>query len=292
MATESTRPRDQARRARVLRGARARTSATPAALLRAPTAADHLHGVAGPVGARGCARSSPSCSRRSPTARFEVLETVAEDDRAAVRWRARGTFAGPGSFKGFEPNGARVDLEGVDVVAVRDGRIVAHRRLHRRRRARAPARRAAAAGLGRRAAHGQGLQRAHAAASAASAGDPEPIADGVWVVRGGFPRKTMNVYFVRDGDGVLLFDAGIEAMTGAVAAAGARSAGSRASCSATATPTTAARRRGSARRCYCHPDDRADAEGDGGMHYFDLSKLGRTRGRSSRYLLSMWDGGP
>ena len=31
----------------------------------------------------------------------------------------------------------------------------------------------------------------------------------------------MNVYFVRDGSGVLLFDAGIEAMTNAVAAAGA-----------------------------------------------------------------------
>ena len=49
---------------------------------------------------------------------------------------------------------------------------------------------------------------------------PEPVADGVWVVRGGFP-KTMNVYLLRDGDGVMLFDAGIKAMTGAVAAAGA-----------------------------------------------------------------------
>ena len=41
-----------------------------------------------------------------------------------------------------------------------------------------------------------------------AATEPEPIADGVWVMRGGFPIKTMNVYFVRDGDGVLLFDAG------------------------------------------------------------------------------------
>ena len=48
---------------------------------------------------------------------------MAEGDGVAVRWRARATFAGPGSFMGFEPNGARVDIEGVDLVRVRDGRI-------------------------------------------------------------------------------------------------------------------------------------------------------------------------
>src|SRR3989440_13080124 len=37
------------------------------------------------------------------------------------------------------------------------------------------------------------------------------IADGVWLVRGGFPRL-INVYLVADGDGVLLFDAGIRPM--------------------------------------------------------------------------------
>src|SRR4051794_20108 len=51
------------------------------------------------------------------------------------------------------------------------------------------------------------------------AAPPEPIAEGVWVVRGGFPARTMNVYLVRDGDGVLCFDAGIKDMTAAVAAA-------------------------------------------------------------------------
>jgi len=30
---------------------------------------------------------------------------------------------------------------------------------------------------------------------------PESIADGVWVVRGGFPAKTMNVYFIADDGG-------------------------------------------------------------------------------------------
>src|SRR3954467_7082391 len=57
------------------------------------------------------------------------------------------------------------------------------------------------------------------------ASGPEPIADGVWIVRGGFPGKTMNVYLVRDGHGVLVFDAGIAAMTRAVALAGAQLGG-------------------------------------------------------------------
>ena len=51
-----------------------------------------------------------------PDLQFEVLDVVAEGDRAAVRWRARGTFAGPGTSMGFEPNGARADLEGMDLV--------------------------------------------------------------------------------------------------------------------------------------------------------------------------------
>jgi len=35
---------------------------------------------------------------------FEVLDTTTDGNRVAVRWRARGTFAGPGEFRGFEPN--------------------------------------------------------------------------------------------------------------------------------------------------------------------------------------------
>jgi predicted ester cyclase len=42
---------------------------------------------------------------------------------ASRRWHARATFAGPGKFMGFEPNGARVDIEGIDFVRVRDGAI-------------------------------------------------------------------------------------------------------------------------------------------------------------------------
>src|SRR6202011_5563116 len=54
---------------------------------------------------------------------LEVIEITAYRARAAVRWRARGTFAGPGRFQGFEPNGARIEIEGCDVVTVADDLI-------------------------------------------------------------------------------------------------------------------------------------------------------------------------
>ncbi len=56
-------------------------------------------------------------------------------------------------------------------------------------------------------------------------GDVERIADGVWIVRGGFPVKTMNVYFIEDDGGVTMFDAGIKDMTEAVRVAGVRLGG-------------------------------------------------------------------
>ncbi len=59
-----------------------------------------------------------------PDFAFEVLEITASGDRAAVRWRATATFAGPGYFQGFAPNHARIAIEGCDVVTVEDDLIV------------------------------------------------------------------------------------------------------------------------------------------------------------------------
>jgi len=53
-----------------------------------------------------------------PDFSFEILDLTTDRTRSAVRWRARGTFAGPGLFMGFAPNGASIDLEGCDVVTV------------------------------------------------------------------------------------------------------------------------------------------------------------------------------
>jgi hypothetical protein len=45
---------------------------------------------------------------------------VAADDVATVEWTMRGTFSG-GSFQGIRATGKPIEIEGVDVVEVRDG---------------------------------------------------------------------------------------------------------------------------------------------------------------------------
>lgn len=58
-----------------------------------------------------------------PDFKFEILEVVASGEKAAVRWRARGSFTGPVRFEGMIANGAHVDVQGCDVLTIRDGRI-------------------------------------------------------------------------------------------------------------------------------------------------------------------------
>src|SRR5262249_13650629 len=90
--------------------------------------------------------------------------------------------------------------------------------------------------------------------------DPEQIADGVWVVRGGFPSKTMNVDCIGDGDGVTMFDAGISHRAGAVQTAGVRLGGIK----RVVLGHADADHRGSApgidAPVYCHPAEREAAE--------------------------------
>jgi steroid delta-isomerase-like uncharacterized protein len=58
-----------------------------------------------------------------PDFRFEILDVLAEGEKAAVRWRATGTFDGNTSFEGMDPTGARVDLSGCDMLTIRNGKI-------------------------------------------------------------------------------------------------------------------------------------------------------------------------
>src|ERR1700727_2861595 len=61
-----------------------------------------------------------------PDFTFVVVDTTTQRERCTVRWRATGTFLGPGRFQGFLPNGARIAIEGCDVVKVVDDLIVAN----------------------------------------------------------------------------------------------------------------------------------------------------------------------
>jgi predicted ester cyclase len=61
-----------------------------------------------------------------PDWQFEVLDMVAEGNEVAVHWRARGTFTGEGKLEGFVANGRSVDMRGLDILTVEDGKIVSN----------------------------------------------------------------------------------------------------------------------------------------------------------------------
>jgi glyoxylase-like metal-dependent hydrolase (beta-lactamase superfamily II) len=227
-----------------------------------------------------------------PDLAVEILSTTADGERCAVRWRLTGTFAGPGRIQGLEPNGARVALEAVDVVQVEDGLVTANDAyLDGSEIARQ---------LGVLPPRGSGQERGMTAlvngrtrlGRMLAAKRPERIADGVWVVRGGMPRKVMNVYLIEHDGGVVMFDAGIESMTDALAAVGAQMGGIR----RVVLGHSHADHRGAApglgAEVWCHTAERADAEGDGGEHYFDLRELDAHGKLLLGRLLPIWDGGP
>jgi hydroxyacylglutathione hydrolase len=227
-----------------------------------------------------------------PDFTFEVLDTTTARNRTAVRWRARGTFAGPGRFNGFEPNGATIEVEGCDLVTVEDDHIVHNdafldsstiaRQLGLLPPigSRAEARLTALANLRTRL-----LERLRG-------GETEPVAEGVWLLRGGFPMKTMNVYLLADDGGVTVFDAGISAMTSAVAAAAARHGGVRRVVLGHADADHRGSAPGLGAPVLCHPAEREAAESDSPFRdYWDLSKLDPHGRVLFPRLLPAWDGG-
>jgi glyoxylase-like metal-dependent hydrolase (beta-lactamase superfamily II)/predicted ester cyclase len=227
-----------------------------------------------------------------PDFEFEVLELTTGRNRTAVRWRARATFAGPGRFQGFTPNNARLELEGCDIVTVENDLIVHNdayidsgdvaRQLGLLPAAGSPAE-----------ARLVKLANARTRAMTALRGvQTERVADGVWVVRGGFPIKTMNVYLIEDDGGVTVFDAGIKEMGQALRAACARLGPVR----RVVLGHADADHRGAAPALdgpvYCHPAERAAAESDSARRdYWHLERLAPYARAVYPRLLASWDGG-
>lgn len=58
-----------------------------------------------------------------PDFHFEILDVVAEGDKAAVHWHATGTFNGAVRFEGVDPTGAKIDLTGCDLLTIQNGKI-------------------------------------------------------------------------------------------------------------------------------------------------------------------------
>ena len=187
-----------------------------------------------------------------PDLRVERLSLHCDEDGglASIDWRVSGTFTGE-PFLGLAAGGQRLDVEVSDVLRIAEG-LITRSNIY--------------------------LECSLLAAQVGGlhsliAGQPEEIASGVWMMRGGYPLASMNVYFLRDGDGVVVFDTGPRAMAGAVRAAADSLGG--------ATRVVLGHGHSDHRACavaigapvHCHPAERADAEGDGGMHYMDVRKL-------------------
>jgi glyoxylase-like metal-dependent hydrolase (beta-lactamase superfamily II)/predicted ester cyclase len=257
-----------------------------------PGGVDRLVGAQELIAPQGIREYFSEIFAAFPDFRIEVLELTTGRSRTAVRWRAQGTFAGPGRFQGFAPNDARIEIEGCDVVSVEDGLIVRNeayldsgevaRQLGLLPGAGSPAE----ARLTRLA-----NARTRVAATLHGVGT-EPVAPGVWIVRGGFPIRTMNVYLIEDGDGVTVFDAGIAAMGPALRAVCARFGGAR----RVVLGHADADHRGAAPALdapvYCHPSDRAAAESSETFRdYWDLHRLRPYARTYFARTLPAWDGG-
>jgi glyoxylase-like metal-dependent hydrolase (beta-lactamase superfamily II) len=120
----------------------------------------------------------------------------------------------------------------------------------------------------------------------------EPVAGGVWRVRGGVPRQ-MNVYLIEEaGGGVTVFDAGVRTMAPAITAAASALGGIHRVVLGHGHVDHRGAANGLGAPVLCHADDREDAEGDGGRHYWDFGKLRPYARPIYPQLIKLWDGGP
>ena len=227
-----------------------------------------------------------------PDFTFAVQSTVTEGDRCAVLWRATGTFAGPGTFQGLNPNGARIDVTGCDVVQVQDGLLhgnLAH--IPQLAIARQIGLVPLVGSQSERGLNAVFNQRTKATRAFAGT-DEEPVADGVWVVRGGVPSRWVNAYLIEDEGGVVVFDAGVRTMAPAIAAAAGRHGGLRRVVLGNAHPDHRGGAPALRAEVLCHADERQDAEGDGGQHYFAYSELPFPASKVTPSIMRSFDGGP
>lgn len=226
-----------------------------------------------------------------PDFSFEVIDTTTQRERCSVRWRAQGTFTGPGRFQGFAPNGERIAIEGCDVVEVAQEQIVANTvYLDSAEVARQ---------LGFLPAVGSSAEaRLTALANARTltrqgvyGAEPEAIAAGVWLLRGGLGRR-MSVYLIEDEGGVTVFDAGIRQMSKAIRAAGVRFGGIRRVVLSHADSDHRGAAAALEAPVFCHPLERSAAGSPSPYRdYWNLDLLRWWARPVLPRLLASWDGG-
>ena len=261
--------------------------------LWAPDGVDRFVGSQEVVGPAGVRAYFGAIFAAFPDFSLEVVESTASRQRTAVRWRARGTFAGPGTFEGFAPNGAKIEIEGCDVLTVVDDRIQHNDAyldsgLIARQLGFLPP---AGSRTEERLRRVTNLRTRLMARTQGS--EPERIAEGVWLVRGGFPSKTMNVYLIEEEGGVTVFDAGIETMSAPIRSAAARLGGIKRVVLGHADADHRGAAPGLGLPVYCHEAERQAAESSAWARtYHDFNRLAPHGRLLLPRLMKVWDGGP
>jgi glyoxylase-like metal-dependent hydrolase (beta-lactamase superfamily II)/predicted ester cyclase len=228
-----------------------------------------------------------------PDLRMEVVSSTSEADRCGVHWRLRGTLAGPGSFGGVAPTGSPLDIEGFDLITVKDGLIVNNdaftdsmtfvRQVGMMPPQDSPVEQRMMGAFNAKTRLTAGLV----------AGEAELVAEGVWVVQGQPAR--CNVYLIQEEGGVTLFDAGARTMTRAVASAGAKLGGIRRIVLGHGHTDHRGTAPALGAPVLCHRDEVQDAEGSGGFRYWPKDLAGIPFGHRQLQRLMhryAWDGGP
>jgi len=119
---------------------------------------------------------------------------------------------------------------------------------------------------------------------------PIPVADGLWRLTLGNPLK-VNVFFIREGDGVAVFDAGTKPLGPAIRRAADTLGGAARVIVGNAHPDHRGGARAVGAPVHCHVDERADVESDGGLHYFDFGALPFFARPLTSRLMRAWDDG-
>lgn len=97
-----------------------------AASLWEPGAVDNLVGIAELCAPGEVIEYFQGFAAAVPDLDAQIISVTAQDDRAVVHWRMRGTFNGTGAVLDLAPNGRAFDMLGTDVLVIRNGRIASN----------------------------------------------------------------------------------------------------------------------------------------------------------------------
>ncbi len=123
MAATESKPMTTAQVGKAYFAAHEQKDLETAAALFKPDGIDRLHGLAELRGPAEVKAYFQGLYDAIPDYHFEILEFAASGAQAACRWHVTGTFLGPGRFQGLAPTGAKLDMEGCDMLRIEEGLI-------------------------------------------------------------------------------------------------------------------------------------------------------------------------